>query len=89
MDGGHRGKLGGADQGPEQVTRAKEFRHYCGDTRIPRVGVRTHQAQDRATFWDRYMRGGGGGGSNEQVGRVPAGYHSPPIPQCPGLKQQR
>lgn len=41
---------------------------------------KTHQAQDRATFWDRYMRGEvGGGRSSEKLGRVPATSHLPSL----------
>lgn len=59
MEGGHGGKLGGADQGPEQVTRAEECGCYPGDARIPRRESKQRQAQERATFWDGYRRGHG------------------------------
>lgn len=79
VDGGHRGKVGGADQGPEQVIRAEEFGHYHGNTRGPQRESKHKQAQDRATIWDRYMRLEVSRDSSEQLGRVLATSHIPSL----------
>lgn len=50
--------------------RAKQFGHYHGDTKAPRRESKHKQTQDRATFWETYMRVEVSGGSSEQLGRV-------------------